>query len=567
MTWQSIVHRLEDVAATWGDHGLHFVDRRQDMTYRELADKVRRCAAALAAAGLRHGDNIGLLMPTSAEFYVALLGAMRAGLAPSPFAPPASARRIAQDVRTYSRVLRAGYCRALIVDAEMISRGGPMLGALGVPILPIEQLLAGDHADAAPVLDPGRDLALVQYTSGSTSHPKGVAISHAQLAAGIQAIATGMALAPHDVNGQWLPVHHDMGLIGSLTGLCVGVEQYLWSPLTFVRDAGRWLTQFAARRATVYAGPNFAYAEMAARCDDEQLAALDLSAWRVAFNGAEPVDPVVLRRFTERFAAAGLRPGVVMPVYGLAEATLAATFPPLTRPWSSIRVDGARLGPGAAVDIDPAGSREVVSVGHPVLGHELRIRLDGRTLGDDAVGEIQLRGPAVMTGYFRDAGATADALDGGWLATGDLGFTHRGELYVTGRLKEMMILHGRNYYPHDVEELVQGLPGCHRGMAVAFAGHDAGGEHMVLVAETKLSEPADCAALAAASQQAVHASLAIPRLEVVLVKSGTIPRTTSGKRQRLLVKAQLHKPDFAAAVVWSTHAAQTQVYAAAGTSP
>jgi acyl-CoA synthetase (AMP-forming)/AMP-acid ligase II len=282
------------------------------------------------------------------------------------------------------------------------------------------------------------------------------------------------------------------------------------------------------------------------------------------------VDPVALRRFTERFAAAGLRPGVVMPVYGLAEATLAATFPPLARPWRSTRVDGARLGPGAAVGFGPTATREVVSVGCPVAGHELRIQLDGRTLGDDMVGEIQLRGPAVMTGYYGDPAATAETLCDGWLATGDLGFTHGGELYVTGRLKEMMILHGRNYYPHDVEELVQGLPGCHRSMAVAFAGQDSAGEHMVLVAETKLVDPADCAEFAAASQRAVRTGLAIPRLEVVLVKPGAVPRTTSGKRQRLLVKAQLHRPDFAAAVIWSTRAAATQVSGvsrASGTSP
>lgn len=554
MTWQLLVDRLDQVAATWGDHALHFVDRKQDVRYAELAHRVRRCAAALARAGLQRGDNVGLLLPTCAEFYIALLGAQRAGLAPSPFAPPASASRLATDVRAYSRALRAGGCRALIVDQQMTARLGVALDELGVPVLAIERLeaAAGDDHAPLPVLDPERDLALVQYTSGSTSHPKGVALTHAQLAAGIAAIAAGIELSPADVNGQWLPVHHDMGLIGSLTGLSVGVEQFLWSPLTFVRDPVRWLAQFAARRATIYAGPNFSYAELAARCDDAQLAALDLSAWRVAFNGAEPVDPGVLRRFHARFASAGLRPDVVMPVYGLAEATLAATFPPLRRHWRSCMVDGASLGAGATVTFGAGATRELVGVGSPVAGHEVRITHAGAALADGQVGEVQLRGPAVMTGYFGDPDATRAAFADGWLRTGDLGFNHAGELYITGRIKEMMILHGRNYYPHDVEELVAGLPGCHRGMAVAFASADAAGEHMVVVAETRLADPAACAELAAASQRAARATLSIPRLEVVLVRPGAVPRTTSGKRQRLLVKAQLHQPGFAPSVIWST---------------
>ena len=184
----------------------------------------------------------------------------------------------------------------------------------------------------------------------------------------------------------------------------------------------------------------------------------------------------------------------------------------------------------------------------------MRIVHDGAELGDDRVGEIWLRGPAVMTGYYRDDAATGEALVDGWLRTGDLGFVRGGELYVTGRLKEMMILHGRNYYPHDVEDLVSELPGCHRGVAVAFTGEDAGGEHMIVVAETRLADPGACAALAAASQRAVAAALAIPRLEVVLVRPGAVPRTTSGKRQRLLVKASLGQPGFAASVIWSTRA-------------
>ncbi len=327
-----------------------------------------------------------------------------------------------------------------------------------------------------------------------------------------------------------------------------------------------------SRRATIYAGPNFSYAEMCARMDDEALAALDLSAWRVAFNGAEPVDAAVLRRFTDKFARAGLAPDVVMPVYGLAEVTLAATFPRRGSRWHARRVDATKLGPGqqvVEVSAEAEHGREVVSVGAAVAGHQVRIQLEGASLGEGQVGEIQLRGPAVMTEYFRDAEATAETMietmiemagdaasstasDDRWLRTGDLGFVAGGELYVTGRLKEMMILHGKNYYPHDVEAVVQGLPGCHRGMAVAFASSDERGEHMVVVAETRLADEGACAELALASQRAVAAALSIPRLEVVLVRPGSVPRTTSGKRQRLLVRTRLQHRELRDEVVWSS---------------
>lgn len=552
MTWTLLWQRLEEVAAEHGAHGLHFAERRVAVSYRELAVRVSRCAGALAEAGLAVGDNLGLLLPTSAEFYVALLGAQRAGLAPSPFAPPSSAQRLDEELAAISRALRAGRCRALIVDDSVARRLGPALDRLELQILRIEALEQSTAAPPRRALDPARHLALVQYTSGSTSHPKGVSITHAQLAAGIRAIAQGIELTASDVNGQWLPVHHDMGLIGSLTGLATGVEQHLWSPMSFVRDPVRWLGHFAARRATIYAGPNFSYAELAARCDDEQAAQLDLSAWRVAFSGAEPVDPQVLRRFEARFARSGLRPGVVMPVYGLAEATLAATFPARGAAWKSQEVGTGALGPGKTVQRGEQG-REVVSVGRAVEGHQLRIQHEGATVPERVVGEIQLRGPAVMREYFGEAEATAQAFEEGWLRTGDLGFLDGGELYITGRLKEMMILHGKNYYPHDVEEIVQALPGCHRGMAVAFADDDEAGEHMVLVAETRLSAIEDFAALAAASQHAVRAVLAIPRLEVVLVRPGSVPRTTSGKRQRLLVKSRLKQDLLRDSVLWSTH--------------
>ncbi len=552
MTWFLLWQRLEEVAAEHAEHGLHFAERRVALSYRELSLRVARCAAALAEAGLAIGDNVGLLLPTSAEFYVALLGAQRAGLAPSPFAPPSSAQRLEEELAAISRALRAGACRALIIDDSVARRLGSALDRLDLKILRIEALETCSAPPPRLALDPERHLALVQYTSGSTSHPKGVAITHAQLAAGIRAIERGIALTANDVNGQWLPVHHDMGLIGSLTGLAVGVEQHLWSPMAFVRDPVRWLGHFASRRATIYAGPNFSYAELAARCDDDQAAQLDLSAWRVAFSGAEPVDPQALRRFEARFCRSGLRPGVLMPVYGLAEATLAATFPELGPRWRSLEVGTGELGPGKEVRSDARG-RELVSVGRAVEGHQLRIRHEGATLGERMVGEIQLRGPAIMREYFGDEAATGQAFEEGWLRTGDLGFVAEGDLYITGRLKEMMILHGKNYYPHDVEEIVQSLPGYHRGMAVAFADDDEEGEHMVLVAETRLCTAEDFSALAAVSQRAVRAALAIPRLEVVLVKPGAVPRTTSGKRQRLLVKSRLKQDLLRDSVLWSSH--------------
>jgi acyl-CoA synthetase (AMP-forming)/AMP-acid ligase II len=547
----TLAERLARAAARHPTHGITVVDRNQRADYPELAERARHCAHALRAAlpHASHGAQIALLLPTCVEFYVALLGVQLAGFVPSPFAPPSSIRGLAEAVRGYDRALRAGGCRVLIIDDALRARLGPAIADLDVTILSIDQLLrAPAIANELPAIDPQRDLALVQYTSGSTSRPKGVALTHAQLGAGIDAIVAGIALDHRDVNGQWLPIHHDMGLIGSLAGMDRGVDQFLWSPLTFVRDPIRWLRQFAARRATIYAGPSFSYAELL-RGTPEELEELDLTAWRVALNGAEPVDVRTLRAFGERFAPHGLRPEAVMPVYGLAEITLAATFPALGSRWHARTIDPL-AGAGDSVDFVPGG-REVAAVGAPVAGHAIRICHRGEPLPDGRIGEIQLRGPAVMRDYYRDPVATAEAFDAGWLRTGDLGFTLGGELFVTGRAKELMILNGRNYYPHDIEDVVQRLPGCHRGMAVAFAATDERGEHMVVVAETRC-DPAAAHELAIASQRAVSAAFAIPRLEVVLVRPGAVPRTTSGKRQRLLVRSRLREPAFQQSVIWSS---------------
>jgi acyl-CoA synthetase (AMP-forming)/AMP-acid ligase II len=415
----------------------------------------------------------------------------------------------------------------------------------------VPELVALDAVAPPAELDENA-LAFVQYTSGSTSDPKGVALTHRNVLAGIRAIASGIALNERDVCSLWLPLFHDMGLIGLLTGLAYGVTMYLWPPSVFLRAPAKWLADFARFGTTIYFGPNFSYEYLLANVTEEELAALDLSPWRVAFNGGEHIDPGCLQRFTGYFSAAGFRPETMFPVYGLAEATLAVTFPELG---STPRVEHANAGilsnerTFVRVDrLDPS-ARAIVSVGKPVLDTRVRIvDREGAEVPAGTVGEIQIAGPAVMSGYLhRDPREAVDAA--GWLSTGDLGFVDGGELFVTGRAKEMIVVRGQNYYPQDVEALVRDVPGVNRGrcnaVVMAFPGH----EYIALFAESASHTPADADALAQTLRVTVERALQIDAVAVYVLKRGSIRRTTSGKYQRTLMGRLLFEGDLDTAML------------------
>ncbi|HVE82855.1 MAG TPA: AMP-binding protein, partial [Myxococcales bacterium] len=454
---------------------LHFPALDRSITYGELGHASARVATALRAREVHPRERIGLLFSTNPEALEAFFGVLAASATPVPLPQPSASGDLTAYVARLARILRDGRIRRVLVsdDFEASARDLLEAGGFEVTIAGVGELLnEAPVPEPLPPVDPSQ-LALVQYTSGSTSEPKGVALTHANLLAGVLAISEGIQVTSDDVNGQWLPLHHDMGLIGLIAGVLAGVTHHLWSPASFIRHPDRWLLEFARRRATIYAGPSFSYASMLARVSDEQLRELDLSAWRVAFNGADTIDPACLEGFLRRFGAAGFAPSTMFPVYGLAEATLAVTFPPLGAPpaidWVE-RSSAAGAGEVRALPAGDARARGIVSVGSAVLGHQVRVTgAGGQQLPSRQVGEIEVRGPAVMSAYFGrtpgDSGITGD----GWLRTGDLGYLSQGRLFVTGRTKEMIVVRGVKLYPQDVEAAVRGLPGVYKRRAIAFS--------------------------------------------------------------------------------------------------
>ncbi|MCB9596000.1 MAG: fatty acyl-AMP ligase [Sandaracinaceae bacterium] len=506
------------------------VQRRLDA--REAWVEARRWAAAMLAAGARRGDRVPILLPTSKDFVGAFLGAQLAGAVPVPLPTPLTFGRLDRTIERLDRIVTDADARLLVSTGRYARAAGAHAGltarlrgmldpeALGTPRAPTRW--PGVDAD---------DLALLQYTSGTSGDPKGVEITHRALAANTLAIAEALAIEPHDVGLSWLPVFHDMGLIGAIcTPVTRPFEVHSLAPEAFIMRPRRWLHTLGEVGATISPAPNFAYALCTSRIDrpDE----LRLDGWRAALNGAETVYAATLDGFSDRFARAGFRRDAFTPVYGLAESTLVVTAPPPGRGPRETRFDVTALERGRAVEVDHGG-RALVSVGVPAAGAEVRIAGAGGPVDAGVVGEIQTRGPSVMRGYFRRADASAASLDDGWLRTGDLGFVHGGELYVKGRAKDLIVQSGRNVYPDDVEQIALLDPAV-RGAAAAFAVSDErrGTDALVVVVEVTERDPDTRARVAKAIRGRVLDALSVGVDEVALWPLGAIPRTTSGKVRR-----------------------------------
>lgn len=542
----SLHEALLDVARTYPDVRAEFPSVGESIGYADLAASATRMAGALIEGGVRPGDRVGLLCPNAPEFLRTLFAISMAGAAACPLSLPWGLRDTDGYLRRLSRIVEVAGMRAVVVS----HRFGPLAQALGT--VPVTWFDSGELEQVGSTAEPGwslptvsaDDLAIVQFTSGSTALPKGVRLTHRNVLAGLDAISQGIALGPTDGGGFWLPLFHDMGLFGTLSAVLTGIPAHVWSPVSFIKSPGRWLREFLASGATISAMPNFGYDLLTESSTVDKVLAegLDLGRWRIAFNGAEPVNGNSVRAFLDRFAPAGFRPEAMFPVYGMAEATLAVAFPPLGRPPLFERVDRNRLaGDGIAIPVptgQPAG-REVAGVGRPVAGMRLRI-VDpdtGVTVADGRVGEIHIQGASVTAGYLG-----GEDLAEGWLPTGDLGYTRAGEVFVTGRRKEMVIVRGGNFYPQDVEEIARAVPGVYKGRCVAVAGlPDAGedtSEQMMLVVETALIGAA-AEELVTALRRRVSVELGLAEVDVRLVPARSLPRTSSGKFQRLAARDQL----------------------------
>jgi 1-acyl-sn-glycerol-3-phosphate acyltransferase len=502
------------------------------------------------------------MLPTSRQFFVSYAGILLAGAVPVPIYPPFRADRIEEYAERQTAILNnAGVCLLLTFRrAEAVAKLlQPRVKSL-LEVVDAEKLL--DAAEKAPPPVPGAlpaflsgsrvrkgtDIALLQYTSGSTGDPKGVVLTHANLLANMRAIAEAAQMSPDDVGVSWLPLYHDMGLIGAwLTLMMHGLPVVVMSPIVFLTRPERWLQAVSKYRATLSAAPNFAYELCVRKIPDKAMEGVDLSSWRVALNGAEPVNPETLERFTNRFAKHGFRREAMFPVYGLAEASLAVTFPPVNRGPKVDRVERetfateGRAIPAKAGDENAIG---FVSSGVALPRHEVTIvDKDGSEVPERTEGFLWFRGASATSGYFQNEEATAKLFSSGptngageypWVNSGDRAYQADGEIYITGRVKDIIIKGGRNLYPHEVEELASRAEGIRKGCVVAFGlkGEETGTEKLVIVAESREEDRAKRAAIAAAINDQVARGLGLPPDRVELIRPGSIPKTSSGKLRR-----------------------------------
>jgi len=526
-----------------GDAGYCFASPGADRwrSYAQLQAAAFGVAASLRAAGLQRGDLVGLVLTDAEQFLTTLFGASLAGLVPASIYPPSPTSDLPRYLELTAGILRASGARAVVTSAAL----APSFDALR-PLCPEVRHVLSAESLAAPAIDPDcqislGDIAFVQFTSGSTSSPKGVALTHANVSANIDAFLgpSAVAASVEDLGVSWLPLNHDMGLVGMALGsLYTGRSCVLIPPETFVRRPVEWLRAITRHRATVSFAPNFAYDLCVRRVKD--LSGLDLSSWRIAGCGAEPVHPPTLAAFAEKFAPAGFRDTSLLPCYGLAEHVLAATFPPRgRRPRTEVVSAEGLTSRRVAVPHDGRGTAvSLVSCGSALPGHRLQIvGDDGAPVAERHVGEIVLAGPSVMLGYYKQDALTAQTVRDGWLHTGDLGYLAGGELFVCGRAKDLIIVNGRKFHPQDLEWAVDALGGVRRGRVVAFGAASSGrADRVVIVVEPSGTVPAE--ELTGTIRREIGNLFGLYVDDVAIVRSGTVGRTTSGKVQRAATRAR-----------------------------
>ncbi len=535
------------------------------ITYAALRDAAAAVAGGLRERGLGRGDTVALMLPTGFDFLRAFQGILAAGAIPVPIYPPVRLDRLEEYALRQSAILADAGVKVLVT----IDRARPVADLLRARVPSLQAVVtAGELADAGRVLrapeGEAADAAFIQYTSGSTGQPKGVLLTHQNLLANIAAIRAGLRAQPTDVGVSWLPLYHDMGLIGSwLFCLHDGLPLAVMSPLAFLARPESWLWTIHARRGTLSAAPNFAYELCARKISDAAIEGLDLSSWRCALNGAEPVNPETLERFARRFEPYGFRREAMLPVYGLAENSVALAFPPPGRGPKIDRVrraDFADHGRATVAPADDADALRFVSVGRELPEHEVRIVDDaGNGVAERVVGRLVFRGPSMTAGYFGKPEATAAiTLPGGWLDSGDLAYRADGEIHVAGRRKDLIIKGGRNLVPQEIEEIASQVAGIRKGCvaAVGLAAAGTGTEALVVVAETRAQGEEERRALAAAVVEKVAEAVGVPPDRVELVPPGSIPKTSSGKIRRAETKALLESGELGQrpALSWATRA-------------
>ncbi|HKU46382.1 MAG TPA: AMP-binding protein, partial [Burkholderiales bacterium] len=511
------------------------------ITYGTLWEGALAYAAALTGAGLQPGQTVAIMLPTSKEYLYCFYGTLLAGGVPVPLYPPARLTTIEDHLTRHVGILRS--CGAAIMVT--IPEAKPIAWLLRAQVESLRAVLVPadfpQRAPFTPVKARSGDIGFLQYTSGSTGQPKGVVLTHANLLANVRAMGKAARATSADVFVSWLPLYHDMGLIGGcFATMYLSFPVVLMSPLAFLARPSAWLRAIHRHGGTISGGPNFSYELCLRRIPDHELEGLDLKSWRFAFNGAEPVSPETMVGFSQKFSKYGFNRNSMSPVYGLAECSVGLAFTPPGEPWKMQLLDRERFSrTGQAVPAregDPAPLK-VVGCGRPIPDHDLRVvDAAGLELPDETEGALQFRGPSATTGYYRNPEATKSLFDGKWVNTGDRAYLSDDMLYITGREKDIIIRGGRNISPYELEEAVGDIPGVRRGCVAVFGSMDAasGTERIVVLAEVRQQQDGD--SIKKRINDLALNLIGAPVDDIVLAPPHTVPKTSSGKIRRVAAR-------------------------------
>ena len=516
----------------------------KSLTYRALWDGALLYAARLAEAGVTPGQSVAIMLPTCREYLFCFYGVLLAGGIPVPLYPPARLATIEDHMTRHIGILKSAGASIMVTIPEAKALAWLLraqVESLRAVLVPAD--FASPTTGFTPVRGTGGQIGFLQYTSGSTGNPKGVVLTHANLLANVKAMGKAARATTEDVFVSWLPLYHDMGLIGGcFATMYLGFPVVLMSPLAFLSRPSQWLRAIHRHRGTISGGPNFSYELCLRRIPDEELEGLDLGSWRFAFNGAEPVSADTLAAFEERFSRWNFRKNVISPVYGLAEASVGLAFTPPGEPWQVDLIDRdwlSRTGEAVPARPNDPSPLKLVSCGASIPDHDLRVvDAAGLELPDRGEGQLQFRGPSATSGYYRNPEATKGLFDGEWVNTGDRAYLSEGNLYITGREKDVIIRGGRNIGPYELEEAVGGVAGIRRGCVAVFGSMDAasGTERVVVLAETREVDPSRHAEVRRRINELAVSLIGAPVDDVVLAPPHTVPKTSSGKIRRLAAR-------------------------------
>jgi acyl carrier protein len=516
------------------------------LSYKALWDGALGYAAKLWRAGLQPGQMVAIMLPTCKEYLFSFYGVLLAGGVPVPLYPPARLTTIEDHMTRHVGILKSAGATIMITVPEAKALAWLLraqVESLRLILVPAE-LNGPAERSFAPFHGKPGDTGFLQYTSGSTGSPKGVVLSHANLMANVRAMGAAVSANPEDVFVSWLPLYHDLGLIGAnFASLVLGFPTVLMSPLAFLSRPASWLRAIHRHRGTMSGGPNFSFELCLRRIEDKDLEGVDLSTWRFAFNAAEPVSPDTIVEFEKRFARWGLRKNCLSPSYGLAESSVGVAITVPGTPWRADRLDRERFTrTGEAVEAKPADAAPMIIIGcgTPIPGHEVRVvDAAGLEQADRQEGMLQFRGPSSTSGYYRNPEATKGLFAGDdWVNTGDRAYLSEGTIFITGREKDIIIRGGRNISPYELEQAVGDLAGIRRGCVAVFGSRDAttGTERVVVLAEMRDRDESRHDDLRRMINELAVGLIGAPADDIVLAPPATVPKTSSGKIRRVAAR-------------------------------